>query len=377
MAKPITLCDIGDALGISAVTVHRALRNQMGVSPMTRTRVLQMAKSMGYRPNLAARFLSQRRRLRISVNTLKGTTSFWSEVHAGIMAEVKAIGMTGLEVEFRTYPSLGDHEERALESALKDQVDGLILFPSRPDSLSKWIRRASRAQVPVVCVATDAPRTGRLAVVSIDTRVSGSLAAELIGRVVKGKGRVAATLHASSVTEHAEKHHAFAQTFRSFFPEIVLEPSIEDHDVESEAYDKCRKLFAARPDLNGIYVMTETSIPVLQAARDAGILDRLTIITTDLFPALVNQIRSGAVLATIYQRPQAQGRIALRILYEFLTAGSCPSHQVTLAPHMILRSNLDFFLQHISVETTEFDQVMLHIPDDASIEAPVATSQAT
>ena len=64
-----------------------------------------------------------------------------------------------------------------------------------------------------------------------------------------------------------------------------------------------------------------------EAARDANLLDRLTIITTDLFPDLVPHIRSGAVAATIYQRPRAQGQMAFRMLHEFLAEGreSLPS----------------------------------------------------
>ena len=95
---------------------------------------------------------------------------------------------------------------------------------------------------------------------------------------------------------------------------------------------------------------TEASIPVLDAARDANILDRLTIITTDLFSELVPQIRSGAVAATIYQRPRAQGQIALRMLHEFLVEGNSRPHQVALAPHLVMRGNLDFFLHRQSQE---------------------------
>src|SRR5947209_12734326 len=83
----VTLFDIAEALGVSIGTVHRALHGHPGVSPMTKTRVIQMATTMGYRPNLAARYLSQKRRLRISVNTLQGTTSFWDEVRTGIEDE--------------------------------------------------------------------------------------------------------------------------------------------------------------------------------------------------------------------------------------------------------------------------------------------------
>ena len=90
---------------------------------------------------------------------------------------------------------------------------------------------------------------------------------------------------------------------------------------------------------------------MLNAVRDAGLLNQLTIITTDLFSALVPHIRSGAVSATIYQRPRTQGRMAFRVLHEFLAEGECSSYQVSLAPHLVMRGNLDFFLERQSGES--------------------------
>lgn len=352
MKQKTKLVDIAGALGVSTGTVHRALHNHPGVSPMTKSRVLQMAKTLGYRPNLAARYLSSKRNLRVSVNTLQGTTSFWDEVRAGIGEEARGLVMENVGIEYRTYPRLGEGEEEAFEAALKAGVDGIITFPSRPQSLHSWMRRASRSNIPVVCVATDAPNTGRLAVVSIDTLASGSLAADLMGSFLGGKGKVAVTLSSLAITEHAEKHKAFAGTLLGLYPQMQLQETIEDHDVESEAYEKSAELFKKHPDLGGIYVTTEASIPVLNAARDAKMLEQITFITTDLFPALVPEIRSRAVAATIYQRPRTQGRMAFRVLHEFLVEGECPSFQVTLAPHLVMRGNLDFFLQRQSLEST-------------------------
>ncbi len=89
---------------------------------------------------------------------------------------------------------------------------------------------------------------------------------------------------------------------------------------------------------------------MLEAARDAQMLDRLTVITTDLFPALIPEIRSGAVQATIYQRPRTQGRMAFRLLQEFLVEGECSTKQLMLSPHLVMRGNLDFFLQRKASE---------------------------
>jgi LacI family transcriptional regulator len=342
--RPTTLFDIGKALGISTGTVHRALHDNPGVSPMTKAKVLQTARTLGYRPNLAARFLSSKRTLRISVNTLQGTTSFWDEVRIGIREEASSILLENVDLEFRTYPRLGEGEEEAFAAAVAAKVDGIITFPSRLQRLRPWIRRAARARIPVMCVATDAPNSGRLGIVAIDTLASGSIAADLMGRFLRGKGKVAVTLFDMAITEHAEKYAAFESTLQRFYPEMQVLKPIEDHDVESEAYGKCRKLFEQCPDLAGIYVTTEVSIPILKAARDAKLLHRLTIITTDLYPDLVREIRSGAVVATIYQRPRTQGRMAFRKLHEFLAEGAS-SHQVTLAPHLVMRGNLDFFLK--------------------------------
>jgi len=354
---PTTLRDIAESLGTSIGTVHRALHDNPGVSAETKARVLEVAKNLGYRPNLAARFLSSKKTVRISVNTLKGTTSFWDEVRAGIREEAASIPLENVEVEFRTSLALGEGEEETLEAAIDEKVDGIIIFPSRPDSLRPSIRRAARAGIPVVCVATDAPNSGRLGIVAIDTFASGSIAADLLGRFLGGKtGPIAITVFDMDITEHAEKYSAFQTTLQKFYPGLRLLDPIEDHDVEQQAYDKCRGLFDQQPDLAGIYVTTEASIPVLRAACDAKVLENLTIITTDLFSDLVPHIRSGEVAATIYQRPRAQGQMALRMLHEHLAEGGKGTHQVALAPHLVMRGNLDFFLRRQSQESGAHQQ---------------------
>jgi LacI family transcriptional regulator len=348
MGKKPTIIDIARAVGVSTATVSRALHDDQNVTDKTKSRVLRMAKKMGFKPNLAARYLSSKRSLRFSVNTLQGTTSFWNEVRTGIEEERQSLDLRNVQLEYRTYPQLGDGEFAAFEEAMQAGVDGIISFPSNPDSMMPLMRVAYRARIPVVYVATDAPATGRLAVVQVDTFASGSLAADFMGRLVRQPGKVAVTLFRAAITEHAEKYKAFRDTICRFYPALsVLEP-IEDHDIERISYEKTRDIIDQHADLTGIYVTTEASMPVIRAARDAGVLDKLTIITTDLFPDLVKQLRAGAVAATIYQRPRTQGRMAFRTLYQYLIEGEKPVSQITFAPHIVMRGNLDFFLERIT-----------------------------
>lgn len=349
--KKPTILDIAKALDISTATVSRALHNNQNVTEETRARVLQVAKKLGFKPNLAARYLSSKHPLRISVNTLKGSTSFWNEVRAGVEEERKSLDLENVEIEFRTYQDLGDSEIAAFESALEAGVDGIITFPSNPDSMRPLMRWAGKSSIPVVYVATDAPETGRLAVVSIDTFVSGALAADLMGRIVRTSGKVAVTLFDAHITEHAEKFDAFQSTIKKFYPNLCVLDPIEDRDTDTISYERTRRLLSESPDVRGIYVTTELSMPVIRAARDTGTLDKLTIIATDLFPQLVEEIRNGSIAATIYQRPRTQGRMAFRALYEYLVEDKRSNPQITFAPHVVMRGNLDFFLKRFAVES--------------------------
>ncbi len=356
MSESAKIRDIAKALGVSIGTVDRALHDRRGVNPLTKSRVVQMAKAMGYQPNPAARFLSSKRRLRISVNLPAQIASFWDTVREGIEEEARTFAAFGIDVEYRTFPRMGFGEQAAFDEALESEVNGIIIATGRPQDLRLSILKASRARIPVVSVVTDAPGTARLAVVSIDSPASGALAGELLSRLLQGKGKIAVITGDLAIMDHAEKYSSFRGSVNDSFPAIQVLEAVQNHEDEAEAYETGRTLLREHPDLNGLYISTANSSPVLQALRDVGRLnDHMTVITTDLFPALIPHIESGAVVATLYQRPKSQGQLALRMLHEFLVGGRCPSHQLRLAPHVIMKSNLGFFLERVAMASDEVE----------------------
>jgi LacI family transcriptional regulator len=352
MAKRPTILDIARALSISTGTVHRALHGHSRVSAVTKARVLQLAQELEYRPNLAARYLSSGRRLSISVNLLHGISPFFGEVTAGIQEEARSLGGENVDVQLRTYPGISEGEEEALRAALDAKVDGIITWSGEPEKIRTLLNRASQNNIPVVCVSTDVPKSGRLALVSVDTLASGAMAADVIGLALGGQGKAAITLAEVSTMEHAEKLKSFEDTLRAFYPGVQMLAPIEDRNVEAVAYEKCRQMFSQHPDLGGIYVSTDASMPVLQATRDCGLAHKMTIVATDLFPALINEFRAGAITASIFQRPRSQGRMAFRVLYEFLSYDKCPRPRLTLMPHLITRGSLDFMCHRLLPRTS-------------------------
>lgn len=341
MAKRVTIYDIAKAVGVSVGTVHRAVNNRPGVNEMTRARVLQTAEKMGYQPNLAARYLSTKRDIVISVNTPQDPASFYGPVRAGIEDESTPFRMAGVQIRHEIFPRLGVGEEEAFERALEAKVDGIIVVPGSPQKLKTLVRRASRAHIPVVCLINDGPGTEKLTTVSVDTVASGALVAELLGRLLQGKGRIAITSGDLEVADHIEKYEAFTQTLKSMFPRMKVFPPIQNHESEVEAYEKTLAFLSRHgQSIDGLYVSTGNGAPVLRAIEDAGMFGKLSIFTTNLYPELVTRLEAGQVLGAIYERPYSQGRIAFRTLHEYLVENKLPTVRLMLDPVLVMKSNL-------------------------------------
>ncbi|HVZ84500.1 MAG TPA: LacI family DNA-binding transcriptional regulator [Terracidiphilus sp.] len=345
--KTVGIKQIAAAAGISIGTVDRALHNRPGVNPKTRARVLKIAERLGYKPNLAARSLKLNRRLRIAVHLPQQIASFFDSLRDGIRESAAAMHGATIDLTFRTYPHLGEGDIRLLEDDLGREYDGLIMTPSNPAQVEPLIRRYSERGTAVVCVASDAPRAARLASVSVDAAVSGSIAAELLGTVLQAEGAVATITGDLNTLDHGEKLRGFAAALATMAPHLTLIPAIETHESPKEAYRATLALLKRKSRPVGIYINTANSLPVLRAIDENGMWGRIRVVTTDLFTELVPLIESARILATLYQRPFTQGKLAFETLCRHLVEGIQPEPVTRVAPHIILRSNLPLFIDRL------------------------------
>jgi LacI family transcriptional regulator len=347
-SKTSGIKDIAQALGVSIGTVDRALHGRSDVSLKTKARVLQMAEQLGYRPNLAAQALKLNRRIEIAVVLPKHISHFFDPLREGIRTAADAtvglhVGVASLE-----YTRLGQGDSELMESLLKDKYDGIIFTPGNPGKLESIIQRLTAHGTAMLCVASDAPDSDRIGFVTAHAYTSGALAAELLGNKLSRKGHVATITGDLTTLDHADKLRGFAATLATLAPHLSLLPVVESHERPREAYRQTLALFRGSIKPQGLYVSTANSIPVLQALEEEKQLGKVQVVTTDLFQELVPFIETGKVLATLYQRPFTQGKVAFECLIKYLLEEKKSSPMVSLAPHIIFRSNLALFRNRLS-----------------------------
>lgn len=341
----VRISDIAKSLDISIGTVDRALHDRPRISPATKLRVLQAAKSMGYQANLAASVLARKQRLRISVNLPDETKDFYDEIRIGIKAEYQTYAKTTIALEYRSFPRLGIGEIEAFDEACRSKVDGIISVFSQPEKIKPLLRTANQDGIHIVAVVTGAPTSEMIPSVSVDPGMSGSLAAGLMGGILKRGGAIAVETGDVHAWEHQEKIRAFTQAIRQSFPFLEVLPVIETHEQTKEAYKKATLLLDRHHDIVGYYISTINCIPVIRALKSRDLLGKIVLITTDIFPQLLPYLRSGAVAATLYQRPRVQGELALRTMYKILRERSNSDSKIMLQPHVVMKANLDYFLK--------------------------------
>lgn len=124
MGSEVTLKQIAEELGLSAMTVSRAINNRSNVDEKTRARVLKKARKMGYTPNHIAKSLVSRKSYTIGVVVPRIAHSFFANVIEGIE---EVTFKDNYQVILTHSAERGDREQHALQTLQSKRVDGILI----------------------------------------------------------------------------------------------------------------------------------------------------------------------------------------------------------------------------------------------------------
>lgn len=335
---------IAHIANVSIGTVDRALHGRGGINAKTRERILQIARQIGYTPNLAARTLSvARAAARIGVCMPREIHFFYDQLWSGLIDEAKQVSQLGIDFVHRPIHALGEGDTDAFKELVEQGVNGIILTAGNPKELKPLIDDAEARGIRVVCVSTDAPESRRSSVVCVEPYLNGCLAGELMGKFVPPGSKVAIVAGMLTAEDHRKKTDGFSEAFPQHCAGGKIAAVVEGHEDEDESFQKTFDLLTHIPGLAGIYVNTVNCLPVCRALGARRLSGKVKLITTDLFLEMSPYFRKGTIAASIYQHPHRQGQIAVRLLADNLTGKENFPPAVHLSPGVVMSSNLHLF----------------------------------
>ncbi len=147
-ARQARLSDVAKLAGVSSQTVSRVVRGASVVAPETRERVLAAVEELGYRPNLAARSLSNRRTGVIHV--VNATPLFGGHART-FLSVVSELGRLGYQTSIAGSPA---DQKPTLDQLVPLGVDGIVVLGGHAQSaglvsvVHGRIPRSSSGSVP-------------------------------------------------------------------------------------------------------------------------------------------------------------------------------------------------------------------------------------
>jgi LacI family transcriptional regulator len=190
------------------MTVSRALNNTGRVSPVTRERVLKIARDLNYVANFSARGLRGGRTGVLGIVLHDLSSQFLTEILAGASEATQAAGL-----ELLLYATLSMDEAREKQrigGLLNGLADGLLLL--LPRSSETFLRSLERQPTPVVLMNHCGYST-RLPTVSADNYEGARLAVEHLIRL--GHRRIDFVSGDDQSGQSPERQRGYADALRT------------------------------------------------------------------------------------------------------------------------------------------------------------------
>lgn len=325
--------DLAEDLGVSLMTVSKALRNHTDVAEQTRHRVCQRARELGYEPNLIARSLAGHRSFLIGLVIPDLMNSFFAEVAKGVD---RKLGPLGYQVAVCSSGESAETELRQIRLLLGRKVDGLIIASAEPHASRSLVKLLGGRPAPYVLVDRIIPKL-KANYVGVRDNAIGALATQHL--IEQGCTRIAHLCGPMVSTGRGRLrgyHQALAKYGLKVPPEYVINAAHED----GTGYAAMQRLLQLKPQPNGVFCFND---PVALGAIKAILEAELDV------PGDIAVVGAGDVhysdmlrvpLSTINQSSLQLGESSAERLLECIESKiPLPPKRIFLPPRLVARES--------------------------------------
>jgi LacI family transcriptional regulator len=329
----VRMKDIADDLGVSLMTVSKALRNHNDVSPQTRKRVLQRARELNYEPNLTARGLASRRTFLIGLIIPDLMNSFFAEVAKGVGDRTEP---QGYQILISNSDEREDTEVLQIRRLMGRSVDGLIIASAAESAsgpLQEALEKYSGSYVlidrTVAGLNTD--------YVGVDHEEIGYLATSHL--IEQGCTRVA-HIRGPAISTGVGRLRGYRRALEKHRIQVRPEYMSEGEYEDTAGYNAMQRFLRLQPRPDGVFCYND---PVASGAMKAILEAGLRI------PDEIAVIGAGNVhysdvlrvpLSTIDQSSTLTGQTAADLLMSSIGAKEpIAQRRILFSPRLIVRES--------------------------------------
>jgi LacI family transcriptional regulator len=331
---PVRMKDIAEALGVSIVTVSKALRHHPDIAVETRQRILERVKALNYRPNVMARSLVTGHSELIGLVVPDLVHPFFGEIAKALSAQLRQKNFFLIVSSSDGDPEL---EQAEIEHLLAYRLDALVVASCQPDATN--LARIAEHGTPLVLLDRSFPSLDVHFVGADDYRM-GVLATEHL--IASGRTRIAHMRGpANSVGESRLK--GFVDTMKAHglaTPDGYVSPTPPDANPRKNGRVAMNRLLALKPRPQAVFCFNDAlALGAMECALAAGVhVPRdLAVIGCGNYH-FDDTLR--VPLTSVDQGSAAMGkRLAQLVLDIVASDGKLPAKRIVLRPKVVVRDS--------------------------------------
>lgn len=251
----------------------------------------------------------------------KGTThEFWKSIHAGAIKASRELG--DVEIIWKGPLKEDDREEQLqiVETFISSKVDALVLAPLDDRSLARPVGEAKAQNIPTVVIDSDLQGDAQISFVATNNYKGGVLAAERIGELLKGSGKLIVLRYQEGSASTANREKGFLDTITSKFPNIrILSDNQYAGATTETSYRAAENLLNRFTDVEAIFTPNESStFGFLRALQDRGLAGKLIFVGFDSSEKLVEALGNNEIMGLVLQNPFNMGYIGVKTAVSYI-----------------------------------------------------------
>lgn len=327
----VTIRQIAQEAGVSRGTVDRVLNNRGRVRPEVDKKVREIARELGYRPNLLGRALGMSRNdIKIGVVIQASETSFIKAVLAGVQTAAAEVENSGGTVLVEKIPGIdADKVLRAMEHMREQGIHAIALMPVEDQRIREKVNQfVEEYQIPIVTFNGDLEAAKRLCFVGQNAYLSGKTAAGLMGEFFRENGGTIAMISGfASNSSLSRRISGFREVMEKQYPKIHLLDTVYCQEDEEQAERLTEQILKEYPEVSGIYMTCFGENGVCRALRKQGKEQDIVLVASDLTGNNYELLEEGLINLIVGQEDVVQGYEPVMILYRLLFNGEKPKEE--------------------------------------------------
>lgn len=341
VAQKATIHDIARVSGVSLATVDRVLNRRSGVREATIEKVNKAIKDLGYVRDAAAVNLARRRFLKLQFVIPDTQNEFVQALEADLKMQSGKLLHNRVEIGvIRVPPFDATAMADALDSLVSEQTDGVAVFGPETPSVRDAIRRTRERGIPVVALVSDLPSSRRNRFVGINNVAAGRTAGRLMGRFIHDNGHILVITGSRFARDHIERRKGFDAVIASDFPHLEAVATIEGRDDPDVVLKILPDVFAAYPDLRGIYSSAAGNPGLIQFLEQTGRANDIVVVAHELTMSSRRALEEGIFDAIISQDTGHLVRSTTRVLIAAIDGAPIDDKQERIRIDIYLKDNM-------------------------------------